>query len=214
MSIVEGTMQYLFKKVMGKDLETPFRRIPWMEAVERYGTDKPDLRFGAVLRTMSEEVSRMLNVSEDEVARALTINLPSSKLRKHLKLVKRMVKDLNEANKVSKFAYVARVGGAVASNLGSEASEEAAKAFSLGEGEVVIIAAGSYLKVSEALGDLRNALGRTLEIAKLGEYVFTWIIDFTLFELDEEIWLGVPGRHHSLPQRLKTYLSLMKTCSP
>ena len=195
MSIVEEAMKHLFKKVMGKDLETPFRRISWAEAVEKYGTDKPDLRFEATLRTVTDELNPYMGAGEEEVVRALTIQLPGEKPGKQLKLVKRMVKDFMEANKIGKYAYVARVGGGVASNLGNEAGKEAAKALSLSEGEVAIIAAGPYLKVSEALGDLRNALGRALGLAKPGEYVFTWVIDFPLFELDEETGRPVP-RHH------------------
>ncbi len=195
MGVVEEAMKYLFRKVMGKDLETPFQRISWAEAVEKYGTDKPDLRFEATLRTVTDAVSGPLSVGEGEVARALTIQLPSEKPGKQLKLVKRMVKDFMEANKIGKYAYVARIGGGVASNLGGEAGREVAKALSLSEGEVAIIAVGPYLKVSEALGDLRNALGRALGLAKPGEYVFTWVIDFPLFELDEETGRPVP-RHH------------------
>ncbi len=195
MGIVEEAMKYLFKKVMGKDLEIPFRRISWAEAVEKYGTDKPDLRFGAALRTATDELNPYIGADEGEVVRALTIQLPGEKPGKQLKLVKRMVKDFMEANKIGKYAYVACVGGGTASNLGGEAGKEIARILSLTKGEVAIIAAGPYLKVSEALGDLRNALGRALGLAKPGEYVFAWVIDFPLFELDEETGQPVPHHH-------------------
>ncbi len=196
MGIVEEAMRYVFRKVLGKDIESPFRRIEWSEAIERYGTDKPDLRLEAEVRSYGESLSSYLRVEEGWVVRGFTLSVGEG-IRKLLRVVRRMVKDFMEANRIPRgsYAFIARVDSGVVCNLGRETGNSLAKELSLNSGELAVIAAGPYMRVSEALGDLRNALGRALGLVRRDEYVFAWITGFPLFEIDEESGRIVP-RHH------------------
>ncbi len=201
MGVVEEAMAHLFRRVIGKELSTPFPRLSWSDAIERYGSDKPDLRFDAEVATVTDAAAPYMpgGVSEGEVVRALRVPISEGgglKAGKALRRVRRLVKDFMEANRIGKYCFVARLeGGGIACSLGRDAGRELSRALGLGAGEVAVLAAGPYLKVSEALGDLRNALGRALGLVRDGEYVFTWVVDFPLFEVEEETGAVVP-RHH------------------
>lgn len=192
MSTVEESMQYVFKKVLGVELNIPFPRLSFAEAIERYGIDKPDLRFGAELKTVTEGLGNVFKAGEDEAVRAFVIE-GLYKLSDRLEV---MVKDFMSANGVGKYAYVAvSESGDLISNLSAEDAAAIRNALDMRSGEGAIVAAGEYMKVSDVLGTLRNVLGKALGIAKEGEYAFVWIIDFPLFEVDEETGRIVPKHH-------------------
>ncbi len=192
MSTVEESMQYVFKKVLGVELEIPFPRLSFAEAIEKYGIDKPDLRFGAELRTVTEGLGNVVKAGDNEVVRAFVIE-GLHKLGERLEV---MIKDLMSANGIGKYAYIAVSGsGDAVSNLPTEDAATIRNALGVGSGEGAIVAAGEYMKVSDVLGTLRNVLGKALGVAREGEYAFVWIIDFPLFEIDEETGRIVPKHH-------------------
>jgi len=174
-------MRYAFKKVFNVDLENPFPKIKYREAMDKYGIDKPDLRFELFLETVTEQVRGLIPLREGDVARALRFNF-SEELTKN---VEGLIKEIIPSDGKVKYVYVLRGSNDVVTNEVGLAGD-LIKAFNLGIGEGLVVTSGEYIKASEALGNLRNSLGRLLGLADKNTYKFAWVVDFPLFELDEE----------------------------
>jgi len=181
MNMVEEAMRYAFKKVFNVDLENPFPKIKYREAMDKYGIDKPDLRFELFLETVTEQVRGLIPLREGDVARALRFNF-SEELTKN---VEGLIKEIIPSDGKVKYVYVLRGSNDVVTNEVRLAGD-LIKAFNLGTGEGLVVTSGEYIKASEALGNLRNSLGRLLGLADKNTYKFAWVVDFPLFELDEE----------------------------
>ncbi|PUA34052.1 MAG: aspartate--tRNA ligase [Zestosphaera tikiterensis] len=181
MNIVEEAMRYAFKKVFNVDLENPFPKIKYREAMDKYGIDKPDLRFELFLETVTEHVRGLIPLREGDVARALRFNF-SEELTKN---VEGLIKEIIPSDGKVKYVYVLRGSNDVVTNEVGLAGD-LIKVFNLGIGEGLVVTSGEYIKASEAIGNLRNSLGKLLGLADKNTYKFAWVVDFPLFELDEE----------------------------
>ena len=191
LEIVEESMKYVFKEVLGQDLLIPFPRISYFEAIERFGIDKPDIRFGYELQTVNE-LRTLFNAGKDSVVRMLKIK----GLHKLGENLRKIVESSLTTEGVEGVAYAALPEeGNILSNLPDDLAKELISTLELEKGEGAVVAWGKYLEVSEGLGTLRNLLGRILGLAEKGKYAFLWVIDFPLFEVDKETGRIVP-RHH------------------
>ena len=167
MEVVEGAMKHVMKKVFGEELETPFPRLTYWEAIRRYGSDKPDTRFGLELKD--------LEIGEG-VARRYVVIEGGERIEEFLKA---------EALKASE-EYGVRVDVVTGRDLNAYEAES---------GDVVVIAEGDYVSVSEALGKIRLAAASRLGLIDKNKRAFLWVIDFPLFEVDEETG-RLAARHH------------------
>lgn len=167
MEVVEGAMKHVMKKVFGEDLETPFPRLTYWEAMKRYGSDKPDTRFGLELKD--------LEISESKAKRYIVIE-----------------------NGKEIVGYLSAEAAKVAEEHGVRIqilSEGGLSTYGASAGDVVIVAEGDYLRASEALGKLRLLAATELGIVDNNKKAFLWVIDFPLFEVDEETG-RLAARHH------------------
>ncbi|MCD6323871.1 MAG: aspartate--tRNA ligase [Desulfurococcales archaeon] len=183
MSVVEESMKYVFREVLNIDLPTPFPRFTYEEAIERFGTDKPDLRFPSELHTLLEDGRLYLRYF---------------KMKGLGKMCGTLQSKLKEAAK----NFSLKGYGFRAVDLGSKECSEAmgvlpedVKGVELEEGEGVVFAYGDFATASQFLGVLRNALGREAGIVKRNQYSFVWVTDFPLFEVDEETGRLI-SKHH------------------
>ncbi len=181
MNIVEDSMRYAFKKVFNVDLENPFPRIKYWDAISKYGIDKPDIRFELFLETVTEEVRNLIPLKKEDVARALRFNFNEALIKN----VEELIKEVMPLGGRVRYVYVLRGSNNVLTNEVSLANE-LVKTFNLGVGEGLVITFGEYVKASKALGNLRNSLGRLLKLADENTYKFVWVVEFPLFELNEE----------------------------
>ena len=190
MHIVEESMKYVFKKVLNISLQTPFPRLTYEEAIRKYGTDKPDIRFDAELRDLDCLKPEGMNASSGNVVRGFKIALSGGLRSGVLKHLGKIFRSSGVRGSVIDSTGKTYLGG-----LSSEAGEEVIKELSIGSDELGVLASGPYMKVSEALGEARTYLGRAYGLADQKKFSFLWVYEFPFFEVDEESGRLTP-RHH------------------
>jgi len=190
MHVVEESMKYVFKKVLNITLRTPFPRLTYEEAIRKYGTDKPDIRFGAELRDLESVEPEDLDASSTDVVRGFKI-VPGNGLKSEV---------LGHLGKIfSSYGVKALVvdssGKTYLGRMSSETINKVIQELRLGSNELGLLASGPYMRVSKALGEARTYLGRVYELADPKKFSFLWVYEFPFFETDEDSGRLTP-RHH------------------
>jgi len=199
-ALIEGLVVHVFREAIGVELEAPFPRIPYAEAMLRYGTDKPDLRFEmeivdvtdlfreAQFRVFAEAASR------GEAVRSLPVPGAAGKSRSELKKLEERAKELGLGGLVWVKLAPEGLSSPIAKFVPEELLREAAARAKAGEGDLLLLSAGPAEAVAEALGTLRVELARELGLVPEGSWALAWIVDFPLFKLDEED--RITSEHH------------------
>ncbi|GAB6908701.1 aspartyl-tRNA synthetase [Desulfosarcina cetonica] len=191
MAISEGMMADIFKEVLGQSLTLPFPRLTWHEAMDRYGLDKPDTRFGLELKDVSDIVATsgfkvFANVVKNGgIVKALNAKGCIDFSRK-------------EIDDLTAFAAVYRAKGLAWIKVREDAwqspiakfftdAEKAALAerIDMAPGDLVFFVADQPTVTNEALGHLRNHLGKRLGLIDESQFNFVWVTHFPMFEYDE-----------------------------
>ena len=195
--IVEGLMRAVWKEVRDVELETPFPRLTYTEALHRFGSDKPDLRFGLEIEDVSESFAGSgFRVFDDVLAakgKILAIRVPGEGDRGRAamdRLDKDIVRKRIGAGGLVYFRLpsdgsemVASVKEAV---LPTANVERALDAIGARRGDLVLVLAGRDPRVYEQMGTLRLHMARELELISSEEsWEFLWVTDFPLLEWDE-----------------------------
>ena len=200
LEINEGLFKRLFKEVLNKDLVTPFERMTYKEAMENYGSDKPDIRFDMKIQDISDLVKDcgfgvFTGAIENggSVRAIVAKNASDVYTRKEIDKLTEYVKGIGAKG----LAYVRWVDEPNASFKKFMTDEELTAIYErLGaeKGDVILIVADKNSTVLSTLGALRLMVAKRLEIIP-DEYKFLWIVDFPFFEKDEESgeWLAM---HH------------------
>ena len=200
LEINEGLFKRLFKDVLGKDLPTPFERMTYSEAMENYGSDKPDIRFDMKIQDISDLVkdcgfSVFTGAVENggSVRAIVAKNAASIYTRKEIDKLTEFAKGIGAKG----LAYVRWVDEPNASFKKFMTEEELSAIYErLGaeKGDVILIVADKNSTVLSTLGALRLTVAKRLDIIP-DEFKFLWIVDFPFFEKDEESgeWLAM---HH------------------
>ncbi len=198
--LIEGLVVHVFREAIGVELALPFPRIPYAEAMLRYGTDKPDLRFGMEIADVTELFRncgfRVFAdaVGRGEVVRALPVPGAAGKSRSELKRLEERAVELGLGGLAwARFAS-GEVNSPIAKFVGEEILRRAAVEAGVRDGDLLILAAGPAEVVAEALGILRVELGRELGLVPEDSWALCWIVDFPLFKLDEEG--RIASEHH------------------
>ena len=200
MEINEGLFKRLFKEVMGKELVTPFERMTYTEAIETYGSDKPDIRFDMKIQNISDLVkdcgfSVFTGAIENggSVRAIVAKNAAGVYTRKEIDKLTEYVKGIGAKG----LAYVRWVDEPNASFKKFMTDDELTAIYErLGaeKGDVILIVADKNSTVLSTLGALRLKIAKHLDIIP-DVFKFLWIVDFPFFERDEESgeWVAV---HH------------------
>ena len=193
MTINEGFIKRVFKEFLNYDVPTPFRRIPYDEAMDRYGIDKPDTRFRLELCNLSD----LLTDCEFKVfagalanggsVRGINVKGAASALSR------------KEIDKLTDFVKTYRAKGLAFTRITADGESSSFEKFLKPEevaairermgaevGDVLLIVADKNQVVYDSLGQLRNHLARKLNLIAPNTYDFLWVTDFPLFEYDEE----------------------------
>ena len=202
MEINEGLMQRLFKEVKGIDLNTPFERMTYADAMNTYGSDKPDVRFGMPLVDLSDTVKdvdfvvfRSALENGGSVRAIVAKNAAQELTRKKIDKLTEYVKGIGAKG----LAYIRWAEDApncsFAKFLGEGDLDRILGVLGAQKGDVIFIVADKNSVTLPVLGALRLELGRSLNLIPKDEYRFVWIVDFPFFEKDEESgeWVAM---HH------------------
>jgi len=188
--VVEGMLKHVFKQAMGRDVSIPFRRLSYREAMERYGSDKPDTRFNLEIKQMSDLAGRgEFKVFHDAIGAGGTVNAVLGKGMAGLS--RKEIDDLTgEARSFGArgLAWVRLKGGfdsPIAKFFPREVLKEMADRLSAEEGDMMFFVADREKTVLEVLGRLRLKFGHQLGLVKEG-FNFLWVVDYPLLEWDEE----------------------------
>ena len=189
----ERMLAFLFKEVLGVEVQLPIQRMTWTEAMNRFGSDKPDLRFGMELTDVSEvvkgcEFAVFKNALEaGGSVRGINAKGQGSMPRKKIDKLVEFAKGYGAKG----LAYIAiQEDGSVKSSFAKFMQEEEMKALieaMQGEaGDLLLFAADKSKLVWDVLGALRLELARQMELFDKDEYRFVWITEFPLLEWSEE----------------------------
>ncbi len=193
MAINEGMIAVLFKETLGLDLAPPFPRLTFAEAMDRFGTDRPDVRFGmelvdltAIAATCGFKVFRDI-ADKGGTVRAINAKGCAEFSRKELDVLTEYVAQFGAKG----LAWVkVKEGGEWQSPIGKFFTEEEraaiAKATDAGEGDLLFFGADVKKVVLQVLSELRVELARRLDLLKKDDFRFTWVTDFPLMEYDEK----------------------------
>ena len=183
LDVMERAVVAAFEAVEREPPTRPFPRMAYAEALSLYGTDKPDLRFGLEIRdaTAITRDSQFGVFAGAPVVRYLVA--PQAFSRAELARLEEIAKEWGAKG----LAYLVHdESGETRSPIAKFLSDGELAAFAAEPGTTVLFAAGDESLVARVLGGLRTHLGRELGLAETGEEVFHWVIDFPLFERDEE----------------------------
>ena len=200
-TIQEGFIKRVFKEILDVDVETPFLRMHWREAMDRFGSDKPDLRFGFELKDISDIVKDCgFSVFADAVKNGGSVRLinvdghaadfPRKKIDK--------LADFVKTYKAKGLAWTRLHEGQVTSSYAKFLTEEEQKAIldraGAKDGDLVLIVADPKdTVVFAALGALRCECAKQLGILDPKDFKFLWVTEFPMFEWSEE-----DGRYYAM----------------
>ena len=193
MEMMEGLISYVFKGALDRDLEVPFKRLTWDEAMARYGSDKPDLRFDMELVDMSEAVKgsdfKVFNAVLESAGQVKAINVKG-----YGSIARRELDGLVEFVSIYGAKGLAWIivneDGSIKSPIAKFFSDDQMKAIlSAGAavpGDLLLFVADKKAVVAQALGALRLEMAKRLGLIDEDKLAFAWVVDFPMFEYDEE----------------------------
>ena len=194
MNEIEGLAKYVFKNVTGEEANYTFQRMPYAEAMDRFGSDKPDLRFGVELKDLSDIVKNSSfnafssTVQNGGLVKAVVAPNANEKFsRKVISEYEEYVKTYFGAKGL---AYMKLTADGITSPIAKFLSEDEMKAIiektEAKTGDVIFIVADKKKVVASALGALRLKIGKDLELINKDDFKFLWVVDFPMFDYDEE----------------------------
>jgi len=206
--VTEGVFAASFREGIGVELKTPWPRLSWREAMNRYGRDKPDTRFGLLLddataafAATSAEVFRKII---DAGGRVLALRAPGGLSRKQLDELEAAAKAEGAAGLASfKVGPGGALSGAVAKFFDAGAAVELLSKTGAEQGDAVVACGGPFEVAANAMGAVRLKLAEMLNVKKEEGFHFLWVTDFPLFERDPATGAPVPSHHPFTSPRLE-----------
>jgi aspartyl-tRNA synthetase len=209
-AVVEGMLAHVFEHTLDVRLETPFRRLSYAEAMNRYGTDKPDLRFDLELQEFSARAAdsdfKVFKsvVADGGVVKVLLADGCGEFSRKQIEELEGAATTYGAKGlawtRVTETEGVVAFDGGVGKFFTADAPAIAGE-LGAKPGDLLLFVADSWKTACTALGAVRSRLGRVRELADPEIFSFAWIVDFPLFEWNDEEGAWEPAHHmFTMPQ--------------
>jgi len=215
-TMMEEMMVKLMKEVKGIDIQAPFLRLSYEEAMNRYGSDKPDNRFGYELQEITEIFKNSeFKVFKDcidngGVIKTIVIDNFSSITRKEIDKYTELAKKNGAKGLVVLKAQDNELTGSARKFLSEDEVKALYDTLSLKDKDVLFIVSDQWTKTCNVLGALRNEIGYKLGLKKKDEFSFLWVTDFPMFEWSEEQQRYV-ACHHPFTQPKEEDIPLLDT---
>jgi aspartyl-tRNA synthetase len=231
LAMFEGLIKFVFKQVKGLDYTETVERMTWEEAMWQYGIDKPDIRFGMKVANLKfpqhtfpgkEKFPAVIESANfkvfDEAETVVAIAVPGA-----AEYTRKQIDELTDWVKRPQVGMQGLVNikynadGSLKSSVDKFFNEEKLKAIAAyadaKPGDLILILAGAEERTRKAISDLRLELGERLGLRKKEEFKLLWVLDFPLFEYDEEgnRWVA---RHHPFTSPKPTQISEMINNNP
>ena len=213
----EGFLARVFKELMGVEVKTPFPRIPFDEAMERYGSDKPDTRFGFELKALNDVVAGTeFKVFADALAgggdvRGICIDGGSAKFsRKDIDKLTEQAKHYGAKGLVWLRVEEEEYKSSVNKFFSQQQLADVAAVFDAKAGDLILIAADRAKVVFDTLGFLRRHIAGILGLLDDKQFNLLWVTDFPMFEKDDETG-DLKAMHHPFTNPKAEDLHLLDT---
>ena len=191
-NLFEGMAKYLFKEIRGVEMNEPFMRVPWADAMKYYGSDKPDLRFGMKFVELMDIMKGHGFPVFDNAAYigGICAEGAAHYTRKQLDALTEFVKRPQIGAKGMVYARV-EADGNVKSSVDKfytqEVLQEMKAAFNAKPGDLILILSGDdAMKTRKQLNELRLEMGNQLGLRDKNKFVCLWVVDFPMFEWSDE----------------------------
>lgn len=190
--LLEGYVRGLFSEILSVEIEAPFLQLTWKEAIESYGSDKPDLRIPMRICNLDPVFGKagfepFRNVlSEGGVVRGLRVPGGAAFSRKELSALEDRARELGSKGLASFQVKGGELKGPLVKTLDENGRKELFEVSGLLDGDVLFVAAGEWLQTSSVLGMLRLEIASRLDLVDRSAWAFLWVRDFPLLEWDAE----------------------------
>ena len=203
--VIEEVVPYTFKKFTDwKVDEGPFIRIPYLEAMEKYGIDKPDLRNPLIIQDVTKVFENIeFNAFKDKTVKAIVVPNGAEQGRKFFdKMTEFATTDEVGAKGLAwtKFEKDGTVQGGIAKFITDEAKAKLENEFGVKAGDSIFFVADEFYKAQKIAGLVRIELGKRLDLIEKNVYKFCFIVDFPMYELSDEGTIDFCHNPFSMPQ--------------
>ena len=216
--LVFATIEPLMVRLMaliGQEVSGPFMRLPYAEAIAKYGSDKPDLRFGLEIMTLSEAFSETPfaifrnTIESGGDVRGFVVPGAAKYSRREVDEIVEQAKQIGFAGLV----WARAPEGTIQTNtkpIGDESLRKALDLAKAGPNDLLLMAAGKHDQVSKLLGTLRLHMAKRENLIDASKYAFLWVVDFPMFEWVEEDQ-RYEFMHHPFTSPLESDAGLLET---
>jgi aspartyl-tRNA synthetase len=190
--VMEGAMKRVWKEILGEEIQTPFPRMTYHEAMEVYGSDKPDVRFGMTLVNISDLVKDSefgvfsKTIEKGGVVKGIAVPGGSSFSRKQIDELIQYAQGIGAGGLVWFRVKDGKLESPTAKFFDDAKQAEIVSAMAANDEDLLLFAADESHKANHYLGSLRVHLRDRLDLAKNAPWKFLWVVDFPLFEWNEE----------------------------
>ncbi len=218
LEMTEGLIKRFWKEIIDVEIQTPFMRMSWAEAMDNYGSDKPDLRFGMKINNITEIVKNaefkvfQEAISMGGIIAGIKVDNGAEFSRKQLDNLSEFAKKYGAKGLAWMKFTETEVNSPIAKFLNENEIEAIKNTFDVKAGDLILISSDKKIKAQTILGALR------LEVAKItgimdkvkNTYSFHWVVDFPLFEYDEETQRYY-AMHHPFTSPMEEDLEFLNT---
>lgn len=200
-TMTEGLLKAVMKDALGVELKTPIKRITWNEAMDRFGSDKPDMRFGMELTNMADAVAgtgfKVFDSTLENGGQVKAIVVPGGAdkySRKHIDEKQEYIKRFGAKGLAWLKVTDEGLTGPIAKFF-KEREEKILAASGAKAGDMILFVADKPKVVADALGYLRVAIAKELDMIDKSQFAFVWVVDWPLFEYSEEFERYIAAHH-------------------
>lgn len=214
--MTEGLLKRVMKETLDVDIKTPIQRITWNEAMDRFGSDKPDIRFGMELKDMSGAVQNAgfkvfdMTLENGGQVKAITVPGGADKYsRKQIEEKQEYIKRFGAKGLAWVKVTDDGLTGPIAKFF-TERAEDIKAAAEAKSGDLILFVASNRKVVADSLGYLRVAIAKEMDMINKDEFAFIWVVDWPLFEYSEEFNRYIAA-HHPFTMPNEEDLDLLET---
>ena len=214
--MTEGLLKRVMKETLDVDIKTPIQRITWNEAMDRFGSDKPDIRFGMELKDMSGAVQNAgfkvfdMTLKNGGQVKAITVPGGADKYsRKQIEEKQEYIKRFGAKGLAWVKVTDDGLTGPIAKFF-TERAEDIKAAAEAKSGDLILFVASNRKVVADSLGYLRVAIAKEMDMINKDEFAFIWVVDWPLFEYSEEFDRYIAA-HHPFTMPNEEDLDLLET---
>ncbi len=214
--MTEGLLKCVMKETLDVDIKTPIQRITWNEAMDRFGSDKPDIRFGMELKDMSGAVQNAgfkvfdMTLENGGQVKAITVPGGADKYsRKQIEEKQEYIKRFGAKGLAWVKVTDDGLTGPIAKFF-TERAEDIKAAAEAKSGDLILFVASNRKVVADSLGYLRVAIAKEMDMINKDEFAFIWVVDWPLFEYSEEFDRYIAA-HHPFTMPNEEDLDLLET---